>query len=157
MLCHNVFFRGAMSLFDKLAKIEALIQQSSSAGERQAALLAKERVLSSFSERQSNLPIEYVVTTNSPWKKRLFVALCNKYGFKTYRYQRQKYTTTRLRISKNTMNDVLWPEFERYAKILETLVEEIMQDLTNKIYEVKEEEVVIAGEISHQGGAGDLA
>lgn len=138
-----------MSLSDKLAKIEALIQRSSSQGERQAALLAKERVLATFSEHQSNLPIEYKVTVDSPWKKRLFVALCNKHGFRTYRYQRQKYTTTRLRISKGMMDAVLWPEFQRYSKILEELVEEIMQDLTNKIYQVKEEEIVIAGEISH--------
>lgn len=138
-----------MSLFDKLAKIEALIQRSSSEGERQAALFAKERVLTTFSERQANIPIEYKVSVDSPWKKRLFVALCNKHGFKTYRYQRQKYTTTRLRISKSMMDEVLWPEFLRYSKILEELVEEIMQDLTNKIYEVKEEEVVIAGEIGH--------
>lgn len=142
-----------MSLFDKLAKIEALIQRSSSEGERQAALLAKERVLTTFSERQSNMPIEFVVTVNSPWKKRLFVALCYKHGFKTYRYHRQKYTTTRLRISKSNMKEMLWPEFERYAKVLEELVEEIMQDLTDKIYQVKEEEVVIAGEIGHEGGS----
>lgn len=64
-----------MFLFDKLVKIEALIQRSSSEGERQAALLAKERVLSMFSERQSNLPIEFVVTVDSPWKKHLFLAM----------------------------------------------------------------------------------
>lgn len=146
-----------MSFLDKLAKIEALIQRSSFEGERQAALLAKERVLATLSERQSNIPIEYKVTVDSPWKNRLFVALCNKHGFRTYRYQRQKYTTARLRISKSMMDGVLWPEFQRYSKILEELVEEIMKDLTDKIHQVKEEEILIAGEISHQGGAIDLA
>ena len=47
------------------------------------------------------------------------------------------------------MDNLLWPEFERYAKILEELVEDVMQDLINKIYDVKEEETVIAGEIGH--------
>jgi len=138
-----------MSLFDKLAKIEALIQRSSSEGERQAALLAKERVLATFSERQFNIPIEYKVSLDSPWKKRLFVALCNKHGFKTYRYPRQKYTTTCLSISKSMMDEVLWPEFQRYSRILEELVGEIIQDLTDKIYQVKEEEVVVTGEIGN--------
>lgn len=136
-----------MSFLDKLAKIEALIQRSSSEGERQAAQFAKERILAKISEHQSNLPIEYRVSLDSPWKKRLFVALCAKHGFRTYRYPRQKYTTARLRISKSMMDEVLWPEFLKYSKMLEELVGEIMLDLTNMIHKVQEEELEIAGEI----------
>ncbi len=135
------------SVLDKLSKIEALIQRASSEGERQAAQYAKERVLAKISERQASIPIEYKVSNDSPWKKRLFVALCAKHGYKTYRYSRQKRTTAQVRVPKNIMEEVLWPEFLRYAKILEELVEEIMKDLTNKIHNVQEEEVEIAGEI----------
>lgn len=137
------------SVLDKLAKIEALIQRASFEGEKQAAILAKERVLAAMQEQQNQKPIEYNVTCDSPWKKRLFVALCSKYGFHTYRYYRQKYTTTCLRISKSDMDGLLWPEFQRYAKILEELIEDVMQDLINKIHNVKVEETVIAGEIAH--------
>lgn len=136
-----------MSFLDKLAKIEALIQRAASEGERQAAQGAKERVLNKICLDQSNQPIEYRVSLASPWEKRLFVALCQKHGFQTYRYQRQKYTTARLRISKNMMEELLWPDYLRYSKMLGEVVEEIMKDLINKIHHVNEEEVLIAGEI----------
>lgn len=139
------------SVLDKLSKIEALIQRASSEGERQAAQHAKERVLSKIAERQSNIPIEYKISLDSPWKKRLFIAICSKHGYQTYRYSRQKRTTAHVRITKSMMEEVLWPEFLQYAKILEELVEEILKDLTDKIYRVKDEEIEIAGEIA-QGG-----
>jgi hypothetical protein len=139
-----------MSFLDKLAKIEALIQRSSSEGERQAAQFAKDRILSKLSLDGSHKPIEYRVSLESPWEKRLFVALCRKHGFQTYRYPKQKYTTARLRIDKNMMNEVLWPEYLKYSKMLRELVEEIVQDLTNKIHHIEEDEVVIAGEIGEQ-------
>jgi hypothetical protein len=141
------YFGSMMSILDKLAKIEALIQRASSDGEREAALCAKERVLASLHERQAQAPTEYKVSFDSPWKKRLFVALCRKHGLSTFRYYRQKYTTTNLRIRKNLMDEMLWPEFTRYATILEELVEDILQDLINKIHGGKDEETVIVGEI----------
>jgi hypothetical protein len=136
-----------MSFLDKLAKIEALIQRASSEGERQAAQFAKERILNKISFNEPDKSIEYRVSLNSPWEKRLFVALCHKHGFKTYRYQRQKYTTARLKISKDMMQEVLWPEFLQYSKMLQELVEDIMHDLINKIHNVQEDEVMVAGEI----------
>lgn len=136
-----------MSFLDKLAKIEALIERGCSEGERQAAQLAKERILTKISLNQSNKPIEYRVSLASPWEKRLFVALCHKHGFQTYRYQRQKYTTARLMISKSMMDELLWPDYQRYSKILRELVEEIMKDVIAKIDQSDEEETVIAGEI----------
>lgn len=138
-----------MSYLDKLAKVEALLQRASSDGERQAAGLAKERILARISDLQINRPIEYKISVDSPWKKRLFLTLCAKHGYKTYRYARQKRTTTHLMIAKNMMDEVLWPEFLRYSKILEELVQDILKDLTDKIHHVQEEELEIAGEIGH--------
>ena len=103
-----------MLLSDKLSKIQALIEQASSEGERQAALLAKERILS----RQMQLPIEYRVTLKSIWQKTLFVALCKKYDFRTYRYHRQKFTTTMVRISPAVMDELLWPEYLKHRSYL---------------------------------------
>lgn len=137
-----------MSFLDKLAKIDALIQRASSEGERQAAQLAKERVIAKLSLNQLNEPIEYRVSLNSPWEKRLFIALCRKHGFQTYRYQRQKYTTARLKISKSMMDEILWPEYLQYSKILRELIEDIMQGVINKIHDIQEDELVIAGEIN---------
>ena len=137
-----------MSILNKLEKIEALIERASTEGEKQAALLAKNRVLSSWEERESQVLLEYKVTMDSPWKKRLFISLCNKRGLQTYRYYRQKYTTTNVKISKKAMEQEIWPEYIRFAKILDDLVEDIMKDLMKKIWQGEEKEIVITGEIT---------
>lgn len=139
-----------MSYFEKLAKIEALIQRASTEGERQAAKLAKERIISKVSANKSNQDVEYKVSLGSFWEKRLFIAICAKHGFKTYRYPRQKFTTACLRISKALMKDLVWPEYLQYSKILRELVEDVTKEVINSIYIVAEEETVIAGEISLQ-------
>jgi len=138
-----------MSYLDKLAKVEALLQRASSEGERQAAETAKGRILAKISDLQINHPIEFKISLESPWKRRLFATLCSKHGYKTYRYARQRRTTIHVRIVKSIMEEVLWPEFLRYSKILEELVEEILKDLTDKIHKVQEEELEIVGEIAH--------
>ena len=135
-----------MEIEDKIRKIEALIRGAKSEGERQAAEFAKQRL-------QEKIPpktIEYSIRANSLWKKKLFVALCNKYGLHTYRYARQKHTTTMVRITKPFLDSILWPEFIKYSKILDTLTEEILADLISQIHYVKEEdETIIAGELPH--------
>ena len=136
-----------MPFLDKLAKIEALIQRASLEGERQAAQLAKERIIAKLSLNQPEEPIEYKVSLRSSWEKSLFIALCRKHGFQTYRYPKQKFTTARLRIRESIMKGILWPEYLRYSKMLQELVEDIMQDVINKIHNVQDDEMVIMGEI----------
>lgn len=123
--------------------------RASSEGERNAALLAKKRI----QERINQEPIEYRVSTGSLWKKRLFVALCKKHGFSTYRYSGQRYTTARLRISPILMDEILWPEYEKYSKILEGAVDEIINSLLLKIHNGDLEETEMTGEVGHEGVA----
>jgi hypothetical protein len=133
-----------MDIADKIRKIEALIAGAKSDGERQAAEFAKQRLQDKIVAQ----PIEYTVRLNSLWKKKLFVAICNKHGLRTYRYMRQKYTTTMIRVSKPFMDSVLWPEFNKHSSILDKLTNEILNDLISKIHLVNEEdEAVIAGEL----------
>jgi len=133
-----------MDIADKIRKIEALIAGAKSDGERQAAEFARQR----FQEKIIAQPMEYTVRVHSSWKKKLFCAICSKHGLKTYRYARQKYTTTMLRVAKPFMDLVLWPEYNKYAAILDKLTEEVLSDLISKIHLVKEEdETVIAGEL----------
>lgn len=131
----------------KIKKIEALIAGGKSEGERNAAELAKNRILERFNREVAAKPIEYTVPLGNFWKKKLFVALCNKYQLRTYRYKRQKHTTTMLRADPNFVDNVLWPEFKKYSALLEELVEEIITDLISQIHDVKEDEIVIAGEL----------
>lgn len=131
-----------MSLFDKLIKIQALVERASSEGERQAATLAMERLL----KRQEQQPIEFRITLSSIWQKKLFVALCHKYKLKTYRYNRQKYTTTMVRISTALMDEILWPEYKKYSAMLQELIEEVLDSVIAKIGNTKED-TIISGEI----------
>jgi hypothetical protein len=131
-----------MSFFEKLVKIQAIIERTTQEGERQAATLAMERLL----QRQVQLPIEYHVTLHSIWQKNLFVALCNKYNLKTYRYPRQKHTTTMTRISPALMDELLWPEYKKYSAMLQELIEDVVDSIITKIGKV-EEETIISGQI----------
>jgi hypothetical protein len=137
-----------MDLLSKIRKIEALIASSKSDGERQAAELAKNRILERQQQEAATQSIEYRISLGNHWKKKLFVALCNKYQIRTYRYKGQKYTTARLRASPVFVDTVLWPEFKKYANLLEDLVQDIITDLIDQIHEVKEDEDVIAGELA---------
>jgi hypothetical protein len=136
-----------MDLQDKIKKIEALIASSKSDGERQAAASAKSRLLERQHVEMIVKPVEYTVPLGNHWKKKLFVALCNKHQIRTYRYKRQKYTTTMLRASPTIVDNILWPEFNKYSAMLEELVEDIVNNLISQIHDVKEEEIVIAGEL----------
>jgi hypothetical protein len=133
-----------MDIADKIRKIEALIAGAKSDGERQAAEFAKQRL----QEKITAQPIEYTVGLHSRWEKKLFVAICKKYGLHTYRYRRQKYTTAMIRVAEPFMNSVLWPDYKKYADILRKLIEEISTDLISKIHLVKDEdETIIGGEL----------
>src|SRR5688572_19492675 len=45
------------------------------------------------------------------WQRRLFAALCRRYGLEPYRYRRQRYTTVMVRVPKSFVNETLWPEY----------------------------------------------
>jgi len=140
-----------MSLIEKLQKIEALIEGTSSEGEKQAAQLAKERITSQLEKQKEDIEVEFKYTFSSYWKKRLFMCLCQKYGYSTYRYYRQRYTTACIRVSEKFLNETIHPEFLRYSKLFEELVEDLMQDLTNQIHKTKEDETIVANELEFTG------
>jgi len=132
-----------MNIQEKIAKIEALIAGATTRGEKEAAKEAKKRLL----KKKSDRVVEYAVRVDSHWKKKLFVAFCRKHGLQTYRYRRQKHTTTMVRVSPTFMNEVIWPEYKKYGDMFEALAKEIFEELIGKIYHGDEAEMVIAGEI----------
>ena len=137
-----------MNILDKLQKVQALIDRASSDGERQAAELAKQRLHERLHEDKNERLIEYRVTSHSKWEKKLFTAVCKKNGFNPYRYARQKYTTTMVRVNKPVMEDILWPQYAKYTELLREMVDTIALDLIEKIYTGEQEETIIAGEIA---------
>ena len=136
-----------MNLLDKIKKIEAIIASSKSDGEKQAAALAKSRLLERHEEEKASKPVEYTVPLGNHWRKKLFIALCQKYQIRPYRYKRQKYTTVMIRADSSLVENILTPEFNKYAAMLEELAEEILGDIISQIHNVKEEEIVIMGEL----------
>lgn len=132
-----------MNLQDKIAKVEALLAGATTLGEKEAAQRAKERLL----KKQGEKTVEFSVRVDSLWKKKLFVALCRKNGLQTYRYRKQKRTTTMVQVAPSFMHEVVWPEYKKYADMFELLAKEIFEELIGKIYRGDDDEMVIAGEI----------
>lgn len=133
-----------MDLYEKLRKVEALIERGASQGERQAAELAKQRLL----ERIQDRVITYRVRCRSAWEKRLFIAVCKKYEYQPFRHHRQKYTTANVTVSEAVMEGILWPEYQKFAKLLRTMIDDITTDLIDKIHHDDSEETVIVGELA---------
>lgn len=132
-----------MDWLDKLRKIEALLKGAQTDGERQAAELAKTRIQNRHAFKEQ----EFSISLGNLWNKRLFMAICQKHGFRTYRYPRQKHTTAMIRVSKPILDEVLWPEFKKFSKLFEEFASEILEDLISKIHHV-EEETVLSGELT---------
>lgn len=100
-------------LREKLRKIEALFAGAGTAGERMAAEAALERLRARLAETQKrDQPIEMQFSIADQWSRRLFLALCRRYGLKPYRKPRQRSTSVMLRVPKGFVDQVLWPEFQ---------------------------------------------
>ena len=131
-------------LLEKIRKVEALIAGATTEGEKNAAILAKNRL---DRRRLEKLEFEietkeYALYTQDSWHKKLLLALCRKHGVKPYRYRRQKYTTVMVNINEDFLNDVLRKEYLEYSKHLETLVQEITDEIIRKIHEDEEEDII---------------
>lgn len=118
-----------MSFPQKLIKIQALIDRTSSKGEREAAALAKERVL----QKQQQGPKEFLITLHSIWQKSIFLALCKKYGLHTHRYPRQKNTTTVVLVTPAFLDELLWPEYLKYSSLLQDHILDVVDSVIEKI------------------------
>jgi hypothetical protein len=100
-------------LREKLRKIEALFAGAGTVGEKLAAGAALERVRARLAElERSDKPIEMQFSLSDQWARRLFLALCRRYGLKPYRLYRQRVTTVMLRVPKRFVDQVLWPQFQ---------------------------------------------
>lgn len=78
----------------KLRKIEALFEGAGTAGERDAAGAARERIKERLAQAvKDGPPLEYTFTFVDQWSKELFTGLCRRYSLEPYRYAQQRYTT----------------------------------------------------------------
>ncbi len=118
------------ALRERLRKIEALFAGGGTAGERIAAEAALERVRARLAESmRRDPPIEMQFSLPDQWSRRLFLALCRRYGLTPYRLYRQRLTTVMLRIPKGFVDQVLWPEFQELNEALT----QYLSDVTTRV------------------------
>ena len=100
-------------LREKLRKIEALFAGAGTEGERLAAGAALDRLQQRLASlRRSEPAVEMQFSLGDQWSRRLFLALCRRYGLDPYRLPRQRLTTVMLHVPKGFVDQVLWPEFQ---------------------------------------------
>ena len=112
-------------LREKLRKISALFEGATTIGERHAAAAAIDRVRKALAvAARTEQPVETQFTLSDQWSRRLFTALCRRYGLEPYRYRRQRHTTVVVRAPRSFINNTLWPEFLQIKDALDEYLNE---------------------------------
>jgi hypothetical protein len=141
-----MFLEG--TLLEKLRKIEALHAGTTVDGEREAARRAAERIRARLAElRGSEKDVELLYRLPDPWTRRLFLALCRRYGLRPYRESGRRYSTIQVRAPKTFHERTLWPEFQALSKELRTHLDELTERV---IREAIDEDVSEAAEAGTQ-------
>lgn len=118
------------TLLEKLRKIEALHAGTKVDGEREAARRAAEKIRARLAEIRSRERDEvFQYRLQDPWKRKLFVALCRRYGVKPYREAGQRFSTVLVRAPTTFQKRTLWPEFLALSEELDAH----LQELTDRV------------------------
>lgn len=121
------------ALLDKLRRVEALFSGAATAGERDAAEAARERIQGRLAALEAQAPpVEYRFRLDDPWARRLFVALLRRYGLRPYRYPRQRQASVMVRVSKRFVDEILWPEFQELSKTLRQYLSEVTERVVSQ-------------------------
>ena len=114
------------TLLEKLRKIEALHAGTTVDGEREAARRAAERIRARLVElRGREQDEEFLYRLPDPWKRKLFVALCRRYGLKPFRESGRRHSTVQLRAPRACPERTLWPEFVALCEELDAHLDEL--------------------------------
>lgn len=117
-------------LRERLRKISALFEGATTVGERRAAAAAIERVKKSLAVIvKTEKAIEMRFTLPDRWQRRLFLALCRRYGLRPYRYKRQRRTTVMVQAPQSFIDRTLWPEYVQ----LQQALDEYLNEATERI------------------------
>jgi hypothetical protein len=117
-------------LREKLRKIAALFEGATTPGERAAAAAAIERLTTTLgATARTEPPVEVQISLPDQWQRRLFLALCRRYGLKPFRYRRQRRTTVIVKAPRSFIDKTLWPEYIQLKRALD----EYLNDATERI------------------------
>lgn len=115
-------------LRERLRKIAALFEGAKTAGEREAAAAAMQRVKESLNSLPPKTATSYSYTEPviemqfslaDRWQRRLLSALCRRYGLIPFRYRRQRHTTLMVRVKRSFLEGILWPEYVQLRDALD--------------------------------------
>jgi hypothetical protein len=134
-------------LREKLRKITALFEGAATSGERQAAAAAMDRLRQALDAAVKTQPLpETKFSMADQWQRRLFTALCRRYGLEPYRYKGQRYTTVMVRAPRSFVHNTLWPEYLE----LQAALHAYLSEATERI--IREEVHRDAGEAAERAG-----
>ena len=95
------------------------------AGERQAAAAAMARIRQALESAVKTQPVpETRFSLPDQWSRRLFLALCRRYGLKPYRYKGQRHTSVVVRAPREFIDFTLWPEYLELSQALNSYLNE---------------------------------
>ena len=113
-------------LIEKLQRIEALFAGAATAGERDAAAQARDRIRARLREQQkTDPPLEFTFNLRDQWSHKLLIALLRRYQIRPYRYRGQRYTTVMARVPKRFVSEIFWPEFQELNRTLASFLAEV--------------------------------
>jgi hypothetical protein len=129
----------------RLRKIQALFEGATTAGERDAAAAAIERIKVVLGgAARTEPPVEFQFSIPDPWQRRLFTALCRRYGLRPFRYKRQRVTTVVVSAPRSFVDRTLWPEYQELRAALNSYLNEATERI------IREEVYGDAGEASER-------
>jgi hypothetical protein len=111
-------------LRQKLRKISALFEGATTAGERDAAaaIYRVRKALAAAEQIEKQVEVHFKLVDQ--WNRRLFTALCRRYGLTPYRYPRQRRTTVVALAPRSFIDKTLWPEYIQIEKALHEYLNE---------------------------------
>ncbi len=117
-------------LREKLRKIEALFAGAATAGEKEAAGAAADRIRARLGKAAgSEAAVEIKFSVPDVWSRQLFIALCRRYGIRPFRYRRMHRQTVFVKAPRSFIDHVLWPEFQDLSAALSSYLSEITEKL----------------------------
>ena len=121
-------------LIEKLRLIETLFAGAKTAGEKDAADRARQRILERLkSLEKADPPIEFKFTLHDIWQQKSMIAILRRYGLKPYRYRGQRHTTVMTKAPKGFVNETLWPEFQELSRTLRTYLSEVTERVITEV------------------------
>jgi hypothetical protein len=115
-------------LIEKILKVEALFAGTNSAGEKQAAGNALDRLKTQLAAAPEP-KTEFKISIEDPWKRQLFLALCRRNQIHPYRLPRQRRGTVMIRTTRAMLDQILWPQFLELSKLLHSYLDEATRDI----------------------------